>query len=378
MAAVRSRAAAWLLLLSLRLCAGSDADAACQADSAACWLDDTNSLMQVSLNLETPNCKTDYEGYEKYCDPDKPSEAVSFAGDHCAFFIRGFDSCNQFCYQNGKRKCYAAASTNGGGCAWREDQEGAGTADMCNVKMIREMCVCSEEVVEGTTEPPDVCATRFGNDIKEVCDQDVHTWANGNCAVLVRTENFDGGNCDGFCAKHGLDCLAAADNKNGCAGWKNEAGATTKAYCSVQQKRQICVCSLPVEPTPAQTPSPTGESWCYKPWTSNDFSKCDYWGDPHFKKSFGALQKYDLMGLGAYLAAGSKSDDFEVQNFQCSYGKKPENALAVGMAARFKDDIVVVSQDKALKNKLWINGVESSPSDLNAIGLKTFGTFTAL
>ena len=94
---------------------------------------------------------------------------------------------------------------------------------------------------------------------------------------------------------------------------------------------------------------------CNKNWKWGGFSKCDYFGDPHFKRSFNGKEKYDMMGVGAFLAAGSASGFFEVQNFHCPRGSRPHATLAVEQAIRFGSHTVVISADKSLRSIMWLD-----------------------
>jgi hypothetical protein len=117
------------------------------------------------------------------------------------------------------------------------------------------------------------------------------------------------------------------------------------------------------------------ESWCGKGWKSRDFSKCDYFGDPHFTKHYAGGSRFDVMGLGPFMVAGSKSGTFEVQNFHCPFGRKPTNTLTVATAIRIGGNTVVLSVDGSLSGLLWLNGAATKTEDLQAAGFKVGGAF---
>lgn len=84
------------------------------------------------------------------------------------------------------------------------------------------------------------------------------------------------------------------------------------------------------------------------------FSKCDWWGDPHYTQTFFGGSTNNHYGIGPWQVASSADGSFQVQNFQCNFGHTLATDV-VGVAVKIESTIIYISQSQVSVNGTVVN-----------------------
>ena len=113
--------------------------------------------------------------------------------------------------------------------------------------------------------------------------------------------------------------------------WQRQARQARQARRARRARRARQARQAGTTPVPT-TPTPTSVCSTITSWHDSRLSKCDFWGDPHFKNSFFGSH-FDYQGVGAFEVAASDDGSFRIQDFQCSFAHGG-NAVVIGVAIK--------------------------------------------